>query len=73
MRILKVIVSPGTHLGQERLGRPFAAMGPVSPLRYLDARRNLIWDGRRCQARIGSCNAYPKIRAPINRHKRSVA
>ena len=44
MRILRAIVSLGTHLGQERLGHSFAAMGQVSPLRYLDARRNLIWD-----------------------------
>jgi hypothetical protein len=50
MRILKVITSPGTHLGQERLGRPFAAMGVVSPLRYLDVRRNLIWDGAERQS-----------------------
>jgi hypothetical protein len=65
MRILKMITSPGTHLGQERLGRPFAAMGAVSPLRYLDARRNLIWDGKTGQARIGSCSSDPQIRAPI--------
>jgi hypothetical protein len=45
MRILEVISSPGTHLGQERLGRPAAAMRPVSSSRYLDVRRNLIWDG----------------------------
>jgi hypothetical protein len=30
MRILEVIPSPGTHLGQERLGCPAAAMGTIS-------------------------------------------
>jgi len=33
MRILRVRTAPGTHLGQERLGGPFAGMGRVSPLR----------------------------------------
>src|SRR5574342_195348 len=45
-------------------------MGPVSPLRYLDARRNLIWDGKAGQARIGSCSSDPKIRAPINKDQK---
>jgi hypothetical protein len=72
MRILEVITSPGTHLGQERSGRPFAAMGPVSPLRYLDSRRNLIWDGERRQARIGSCSFRPKNPRPDHRTPKGV-
>ena len=71
MCILRAIPSPGTHLGQERLGSPLADMGPVSPLRYLDTRRNLIWDGKACQSPNRYLQLLPKNPRPI--HKRSLA
>jgi hypothetical protein len=50
MRILRGMIWPGTHLGQERLGHPLVAMRQKSSLRYLDVRRNLIWDGEARQS-----------------------
>jgi len=70
MRILGVTPSPGTHLGQERLGSPAATMGPdlrksePAALFGHPAESNLGWRNS-VQARIGSCNFSPKIRAPV--------
>ncbi|MEI7848639.1 MAG: hypothetical protein WCK35_22750 [Chloroflexota bacterium] len=55
---MDVTPSPGTHSGLERLGWPVAATGCLSalertsPLRYLAARRLLIWEGV-CEVRLG--------------------
>jgi len=69
MRILGVTPSPGTHLGQERLGSPAATMGPdlrksePAALFGHPAESNL--GRRKPEPESVAATSHPKIRAPV--------